>query len=822
MEIFKLFGSIFVNTEAADKSMKKTEENAESLISKLGKGIETAAKWGGALVTAAATAGAAFGKVAVNAADEMQEALNGFAASTGVANDELAEYEDVMKSIYKSNFGESFEDIADSMAAIKQQAGKLTGEELEEMTTNALMLRDTFDMEVNESMRAAKMLMDQFGISGTDAYSLIAQGAQKGLDKNGDLLDSINEYSVHYEQLGFTAEEFFASLENGAAAGTFSVDKLGDAMKEFGIRVKDGSDTSAQAFEYLGYDAEALFECFSKGGEDAAAMTRILIDELTGMPDSVDKTTAGVALFGTMWEDLGVKGIEALGNVNGSIATTQDALEQINGIKYDSLGSAIEGIKRTFETSILIPLGEKLIPMLEEHLPEILAKIEEYAPIVMEAISKALEKAWEIGSAVVEVVKNISDWCIEHKGTIETIAIVVGSFATAWGLVNGAVTLWQTVGTIATAVTTGFGTAVAFLTSPITLVTAAIGALIAIGVLLYKNWDEITEKANELGSKLSTSFEEMKAAISEKITAMKEKVVETFENIKSTVSEKITETREKVSETFSNIKTAVSEKITETKENTEKAFEDMRLAISQKTTAAKEKAAEIFESIQSFVSEKVAATREKTAEAFENIRLAISEKTTAAKEKAAEAFESIRSTVSDKLHAAKNKVFEIFDSISMGISSKIAAARDAVKNAIEKIKGFFDFNWSLPKLKLPHFSISGSFSLNPPSVPSFGIEWYKKGGVLEEPTAFGINGNKLMVGGEAEPEAVAPISVLQDYVAEAVASQNTALLTVLQKILDAILSMDENMGGNMREALDGVALEMDRREFARLVEKAVT
>lgn len=109
-----------------------------------------------------------------------------------------------------------------------------------------------------------------------------------------------------------------------------------------------------------------------------------------------------------------------------------------------------------------------------------------------------------------------------------------------------------------------------------------------------------------------------------------------------------------------------------------------------------------------------------------------------------------------------------FEKIRSSISDKINAAKDAVQTAIDKIKSLMNFSWSLPKLKLPHISISGSFSLNPPSAPKFGIEWYKDGGILMNPTIFGMNGSRLMIGGEAGPEAVAPISLLQDYVSAAV------------------------------------------------------
>lgn len=135
------------------------------------------------------------------------------------------------------------------------------------------------------------------------------------------------------------------------------------------------------------------------------------------------------------------------------------------------------------------------------------------------------------------------------------------------------------------------------------------------------------------------------------------------------------------------------------------------------------------------------------------------------KNKIAETFEKIKSTVSSKFTAIKDE-----------IKNKINDAVNFVKNGIDKLKSFFNFQWSLPKLKMPHFRINGSFSLNPPSVPSFGVDWYAKGAVLNQPTAFGMNGNKLMVGGEAGPEAVAPIATLQKYVEDAVASQNAGLV----------------------------------------------
>lgn len=170
----------------------------------------------------------------------------------------------------------------------------------------------------------------------------------------------------------------------------------------------------------------------------------------------------------------------------------------------------------------------------------------------------------------------------------------------------------------------------------------------------------------------------------------------------------------------------------------------------------------------------------------------------------------------------------IFDAAFNGVVNVVTAHIEALleqfSNFIDNVKEFFNFEVSLPHVALPHFSISPSGwelgDLLDGVIPELGIEWYAKGGVMDEPTAFGINGRNLMVGGEAGPEAIAPIAVLQEYIAQAVAAQNMALVAVLERILEAILSMDENMGGNLRDALEGTAFEVNKREFARLV-KAV-
>ena len=131
---------------------------------------------------------------------------------------------------------------------------------------------------------------------------------------------------------------------------------------------------------------------------------------------------------------------------------------------------------------------------------------------------------------------------------------------------------------------------------------------------------------------------------------------------------------------------------------------------------------------------------------------------------------TIKNTISNAVNSAKNTVTSVFNGIRSAISSALNGALSTVQNIFNSIqsaisnaiKSAFNFSWSLPKLKLPHISISGSFSLTPPSVPHFGIEWYKEGGILTKPTIFGASGNNLLAGGEAGAEAVVPLKMLWD------------------------------------------------------------
>lgn len=401
----------------------------------------------------------AAGAAPVHMSDNLQKALNNTQASTGAAEAEMAGMRDTMIEIYNTGLGESFADIGQAMATVKQVTGQ-TGAELQSTTQSALLLRDTFDMEVNESVRAVNTMMKQFGISSEEAYALIAQGAQMGANKNDDLLDSFNEYSVQFKALGFSAEQMTSAFIDGAENGAWSIDKVGDAVKEFNIRAKDGSKTSAEGFEALGLNAEEMTAEFAKGGPAAQKAFQTVLQSLEKMEDPVARNAAGVALFGTQFEDLEAQGILALGHISDKADMSADTLKKIGQIKFKSFGEAMTIIGRQIETGILIPIGDKILPVLSSFAQWIMTNM----PAIQAAGASALN---EITFAFNFVADNFD---VIGPAIAAVILTIVLPALIAW-----ATAAWSSAA----------ATVAAFW--PIIAVAAVVGAVIALLALAWKN-----------------------------------------------------------------------------------------------------------------------------------------------------------------------------------------------------------------------------------------------------------------------------------------------------------------------------------------------
>jgi len=392
--------------ESKTNNINSDVRNAEQRIDKINKKFGEIGKAVGAFSLGAAAAIGSFavgiGIKAVDSTRQLDSAVKNLSNQVGAGADEMKEYEGIITDLYKKDIGENFQDVANMIAEVRKQT-QLSGDELKKFTGYAAKFGKVYDAEIMESTRSASMLMKQFGIESEEAFNLMVQGMEQGLNKNDDFLDSINEYSTHFSDLGFTSEEMFSLYVKGAKEGAWSIDKLGDAVKEFNIRAKDNSKTTSKAFKDLGFDANETMKIFANGGETANDTFKDVIASLGKVTDKVKRDEIGVALFGTMWEDLGSDVVLSLGNVQNSFDKTVDSAERLNSVQYTDLDSMISTLGRTIEVDLLIPLGQELMPVLMDlldkagkQLPGIIDKFKEWGSTVKKYFedSGGIEKFW--------------------------------------------------------------------------------------------------------------------------------------------------------------------------------------------------------------------------------------------------------------------------------------------------------------------------------------------------------------------------------------------------------------------------------------------
>lgn len=307
-------------------------------------------------------------------------------------------------------------------------------------------------------------------------------------------------------------------------------------------------------------------------------------------------------------------------------------------------------------------------------------------------------------------------------------------------------------------------------------------------------------------------WETIKSVIGEKIDAVKEKITTVttaisnvasaawnaisstasslWEGIKGTIGSKIDAAKEKVSTATSAITSVASSAWSSVSSTASSLWNTISSTVSSKISAASSAVSSATSTITSVTSSAWSSVSSTASSQWESIRSTISSKLSSAKSTVSSLMSGITSTMSSGLSSALSTVSGKFSSIYSTISSKMSAARDAVGNAISALKSKFNFSWSLPHLKLPHVSISGSFSINPPSVPHFGISWYKDGGILTRPTIFGAAGNNLLAGGEAGAEAVVPLATLWDK---------------LETMITSVFNTASTTGGSSGEGLTSTA-----------------
>lgn len=474
-----------------EEDIEKVSERADEFKDKMkaaGEAVETGMKAAGAAMVAAGTYSLKF-------ESEYDQALNTLTTSTGAAADKIDGLDKAMAAVYENNYGEDIQEVGEAMGVIVQQTGEMDPSKLQEMTESAFTLRDTFDMDVGESMRAVNQLMTQFGLSSEEAFDLVAQGAQNGLNKNDNLLDSINEYGPKFAQMGLSASDMFNMFKNGAEAGVFDIDKLGDAVNEFSIRVKDG--TADNAFKELGMDVDATKKAFGEGGEAAKKAMQDTFEALRKVSDPLEQSTIGVELFGTMWEDTGGQAILAMGNMEGAASDAAGTMEKIKEMRYDDLASEFQGLGRSIQTELIKPLGEELGPVAKE---------------TIDTVKDNLPQAKEILKEVLTDITEFINFFVSHANVLLPLIAGIGAALLTWNVVTmiqgmvAAIKAW-------TVATEGATLAQKILNSTILanpaawIITAIVGVVTAL-VLLWNNCEAFREAVKGILSAIAQFFKD--------------------------------------------------------------------------------------------------------------------------------------------------------------------------------------------------------------------------------------------------------------------------------------------------------------------------
>lgn len=429
-----------VDLKGLDKGLDAAESKTNSRFSKIGaavKSIGGAAILGGVGLLAGAIVGV--GAAAFDVGSQTRDAVNNMRSQFGLAEEDAQRFGDVARDVWANNFGESIGDAANAIGLVNQQMadfGVTSNAEIKDATENAFRMRDAWGIEVPEGLDAATTLMDKFGLSQQEAFDLMASGLQNGLNRSGDFLETIGEYSVEFAAAGFSAEEMYQILADGAEGGVLGTDKVADSIKEMGIILNEGGDGVKEAFDTIGLSFDEIAGFVASGDEQWADYFPNIIEGLKSIEDPMERSKAEVAIFGTMAEDLGVGFTDAFStstetvNLFGEdvqIASMQfgTSMEDMAGAidkvdaQYNSFPQVFEAGKRKILNAIA-PIGDFMLGVANQHLPAVMGAVDRFSGKLATVIE--LLTAGDVRGALTEIFgAGVADAILNIAGGVQTL-----------------------------------------------------------------------------------------------------------------------------------------------------------------------------------------------------------------------------------------------------------------------------------------------------------------------------------------------------------------------------------------------------------------
>lgn len=391
-------------------------------------GLGTAGKAmaiGGLALGAAALGGVALAaKEVFDFSNDASNAMKLFGAQTGITGTDLDAFKESAKDLWVEGFGENITDVVEQMSVVKLGL-QGNADETANWTKDAMTLSKVFELDVGESINWVSSMTKSMGISADEAFDIITKGMQMGLDVGGDFGDTLHEYSGDFARLGLKGPKVLAMLNAGLKAGAHNTDVIADGWREYNIRLMEGGDDISEVFDQMGMDFEGISASVATGDEVWGDYASDVVEGLMGIENEVERNAAGVAIFGSKWEDVGGDIFIASGLAQAGIEGIEGSTDAAGDAMATGLGPAIERLKRTAIES-LSPLGDKIGEVLAKATPYIESFAEwlgENIPIAMEKVGKfwdtTLKPVFDqvvkfIKDPVIPIIEKVVDWLGEN------------------------------------------------------------------------------------------------------------------------------------------------------------------------------------------------------------------------------------------------------------------------------------------------------------------------------------------------------------------------------------------------------------------------